>query len=263
MNRRHFLQAGLGLSSAVFLDALPTRLFSAAAERDAKKPTAYKPGDTISPDAFVVDRALNRKTIWSLCHDNDEAAVNMLYIFGGGALGRDDKLGGLWCGDSFEDLQIMRFVKDKYEFSGLQIIPVACAPVYSSQYYGLDERVFLDQPDDSDKFQRAARRFIESTEKLVEAGFIPVSPYYDLRLRLLFNTDEELKPGAGYGEIYAWQSKFRADDETQKYGVPTLWLLDSKGVILEKPFHGNVYHSDPFEINYTVVDVDRALQKYL
>ncbi len=265
MNRRNFIKTSIGAGATLALTPLqgfPQQQTKPAL--DPKRPRAYQKGAPISTDAFVVDQQLKRRTLMSICEEHsNEATLNMLYIFGGGALDRDDKLGGLWCGDSFEDLQIMRFVHSKYEASGLKIIPVACAPVYSSKYYGLEDRVFLDEPHDSIKFEEAATKFVESTVKLVDSGFIPVKSYFDLRLRLLFNSREDLKPGDGYGEIFEWQGKFRAEEETQKYGVPTIWLLDPEGRILEGPFRGNIYHSDPYEINYTVLDIDKTLQKYL
>ncbi len=229
----------------------------------ADKTHAYKAGDRISGEAFVVDSELHRQTLMHLIEENAAAVVNVLYVFGGGALEKEDRLGGIWCPDSFEDLQILRFIHQKYEFAEVQVIPVACAPVYSSHYYGLDERVFLDETDDSEKFQAAARKFVESTNKAFADGYIPIQPFFDLRHRLLFNPSEEWAPGEGYGPVAKWQGKFRADGETQKYGVPTIWLLDSEGSVLEGPFSGNIYHSEPYEINYTITDIDAAIQKYL
>jgi len=261
MDRRHFLKTGIGLGSTLLVGKVPLEAFSWPIETNPDKPKAYTAGEPISPEAFVLNQELEQKTLVAICRERRDAVVNMLYIFGGGALEREDKLGGIWCADSFEDLHVVRFLNEKYKFSGLHIVPVA--PVYSRQYYGLDERVYLDAPDDSEKFKVAARKFIDSTQAAADAGIIPVQPYFDLRLRLLLNREQELMPGEGYGAIYPWQSRFRADDETQKYGVPTVWLLDAAGVVLEGPFHGNVYHSDPYELGYTAVDLDQALQKYL
>ncbi len=262
MKRRDFLKTSAGLSSALLLRPSLEPLFAATGGSDSGEVKAYQPGESISPAAFVLDKEMNQHTVLSLCQENTEAMVNVLYIFGGGAMGKD-KLGSIWCQDSFEDLQILRFIHMKYEDAPVQLIPVACAPVYSTQYYGHEKGIFLNEPDDSEKFKAAVEKFIESTQKSVDDGFIPVQPYLDVRLRLMFNRDEDLKPGAGYGKIYPWQGRFRADDETQKYGVPTIWLLNPDGMVLEKPFHGNYYRSDPWEINYTIVDVDQALQKYI
>ena len=264
MKRRDFVKASIGFSTTLLISRKVSETIAGvlAVNDESNKFSAYKPGETISPDAFVIAQDLNQHLVLSLCR-NSGAVVNMLYIFGGGAIDNKDKLGGIWCSDSFEDLQIVRYINTKYEVEPVKIIPVACAPVYSSQYYGLEKSVFLDEPDSSDKYKDAVQKFIKSTNESVEAGYIPIQPYFDLRLRLLFNRDEDLKPGEGYGEIYPWQGKFRADEETQKYGVPTIWFLNSEGVVLEPPLRGNFYNSDPYEINYTIVDVDKILGKYL
>lgn len=263
MNRRNFLKTGAALGSYTMLSGKPLSLFSAVGDDRASIRKAYRPGEAISAKAFVLDNEMTRHQLLPLCESRDDVLVNVLYIFGGGAMGRENKLGGIWCKDSFEDLQIMRFIHTKYEEMPVQIIPVACAPVYSTRFYGFAARVFLDEPDDSEKFKAAAKAFIDSTQASFEAGFIPVQPYFDVRDRLLLNPREDLKPGAGYGKIFDWQGRFRADDETQKYGVPSIWLLNEKGVVLDGPFHGNYYHSDPYEIKYTLVDIDRAIEKRL
>ncbi|RMF57625.1 MAG: hypothetical protein D6743_18740 [Calditrichaeota bacterium] len=261
MNRRKFLQAGLALGSTAFLNAVPLSTFSTPGG-ERRDGGSYKPGEKISQEAFVSDKQLNHHKIVDLCQADPEAALNLLYIYGGGALSNSERLGGIWCPDSFEDLYVVRFVHLKYP-SEVQIIPVACPPVYSSQYYGLEERVFLDEPADSEKFKKAVQRFIASTEKVVSGRLLPVETYYDFRFRLLFNRREDLLPDKNYGTIYPWQGKFRAEDETQKYGTPTIWLLDRDGVVLTEPFHGNFYHSDPFELSYSAVDVDQAIQQFL
>ncbi len=263
MNRRGFLKVGAALGSYTMLSVRPLTLFSAAGDERTAGRKAYRPGEAISPEAFVLDQKMEHHKLRELCAAGDDVMVNVLYIFGGGAMGRENKLGGIWCKDSFEDLQIMRFIHTKYEEMPVQIIPVACAPVYSTRFYGFEARVFLDEPDDSEKFQAAAKAFIDSTQASFEAGFIPVRPYFDVRNRLMLNARADLRPGAGYGKIYDWQGRFRADDETQKYGVPSIWMLDAKGVVLDGPFHGNYYHSDPYEIKYTLVDIDKAIEKRL
>ena len=114
---------------------------------------------------------------------------------------------------------------------------------------------------DSEAFKEAQEIFIDSTEDVVFDKIIPAETYYDVRLRLLFNRREDLKPGESYGTIHDWQGKFRAPGETQKYGTPTIWLLDADGVILEEAFHGNIYQDQ--ELSYTVLEVDKAIQKHL
>jgi len=263
MNRRDFVKMGAAFGTVSLLRKQVPMGLASPAEPGWPDNITYKVGERIAPEAFVVDAEQRRQAIMDVILGNTTAVVNVLYIFGGGSLANKERLGGIWCPDSFEDLQILRYLQRKYEFAEVQIIPVACAPVYSSEYYGLEKRIFLDEPDDSEEFQAAAAQFIESTKNAVDAGYIPLPPYFDLRFRLLFNPSEKWAPAAGYGEIADWQGRFRAEDETQKYGVPTIWMLDSEGVVLERPFHGNVYHSEPYEINYTVIDIDRAVQKHL
>jgi hypothetical protein len=69
--------------------------------------------------------------------------------------------------------------------------------------------------------------------------------------------------GDGYGSVYDWQGRFRASSDSQKYGTPTIWLLDRNGTVLAKPFYGNLYHERPFEIKYSDIDVDKAIQALL
>lgn len=222
---------------------------------------SYAVGDQISPDIFISDKELNKLKLMEICH-HAEARVNVLYIYGGGAY-KKNRIGGIWCRDSFEDFHVMRYIFQKYDDTEVQIIPVACPPVYASHFYGFDRRVFLDEPDVSPRFKENAKAFVESTESVVQNEFIPVDTYYDFGNRLLFNRRKDLKAGPGYGPVHSWQGKFRSNHEMQKYGTPTIWLLNRKGVILEDPFWGNLYHTDPYLIRYTVVDVDNAIQKNL
>ncbi len=106
--------------------------------------------------------------------------------------------------------------------------------------------------------------FIDSTQAALENGIIPQQPYYDLRLRLMMDSSPARSPTAG--TIFDWQGRFRDPDEKQKYGVPKLWLLDSKGTILTPPFRGNMYHpgaGDSFRISYTFSDVDKTIKQQL
>ena len=263
MKRRTFLQTGLGLSAAVAMGRFPGLAYPAAGvSGEGSGETTYRVGEKISAEAFVIDAELNRVLLADLVQERADASVIVLYIFGGGSIHRQ-KLGGIWCQDSFEDLQIPRYLHLKYQDEAVKLLPIAVAPVYATKSYGLEDRVFLDQQDDSDIFKKSAREFIDSTEQVFYDGFIPEQPYFDLRNRLLFNRRKDLAPGKGYGEVFPWQGKFRAKNEDQKYGVPTVWLLNGDGEILDAPFHGNHYHGDAFEIHYTVVDVDRAIEKHL
>lgn len=262
MRRRSFIKSGVGLSTAIFFNRRPFNATPFTLSHNSGH-SNYQPNDEISKNAFVQSRDLEEHTLVDLCREDPEPKINMLYICGGGANGHRDRLGDIWCPDTFEDLHTLRFVHEKYEASDVRIIPVACPPVYSSHYYGFDRKVFLDESDDSPKFRESVQTFIESTEEVVGRKYLPVQTYYDLRFRLLFNIRQDLRPGDSYGPIYDWQGKFRGANETQKYGTPSIWLLDSRGRVLEKPFWGNVYHSKPFEIRYTVLDLDKAIKRNL
>lgn len=261
MKRRLFLKAGIGLGVTVAAGGIPGDILSGSEKAEGS--SSYETGDQVAKEAFVHDRDLKKHHLVDLCSQIPRVKVNFLYIYGGGANRHRDRLGGLWCPDSFEDLHTLRFIDQKYDDSQVRILPVACAPVYSSQYYSFERRVFLDEPDKSDKFRESARVFVESTEEVIDNDFIPVPTYYDFRHRLLFNRREDLQPGDGYGKVFEWQGKFRGRGDTQKYGTPTVWLLDSNGKVLEEPFWGNYYHSEPFQIGYTIVDLDQAIQRHL
>jgi len=262
MKRRAFLQTGLAMGAGLMSGVLPRAAFPVPFSRDEHGVRSYQPGDIISKDVFVLDSDLQRYPLLDLVRERDSARVIVLYLFGGGSM-RKQKMGGIWCRDSFEDLQIPRYLHLKYNNELVKLLPVAVAPVYSTQYYGLPERVFLDEPDDSELFRESAMEFIDSTEQAAFDGFIPMEPYFDVRNRLLFNRREDLAPGEGYGPVYPWQGKFRAEGERQKYGVPTIWLLNGEGEVLEPPFHGNLYHSDPYDIAYTILDIDAVIMKHL
>jgi len=262
MKRRNFLKTGfaLALASSFLMTEIFLNVYASPAQENSEY-SSYKPGDPISPDAFVLDKDLNPHKLLDLIKDSG-AQVTMLYIYGGGAMNKPDKLGGIWCRDSFEDSYVLRFIHEKYaENSDVKILSVASAPVYSTKSYDLADRVLLDEPDDSEAFKEARQIFIDSTEDVVFEKIIPSETYYDVRLRLLFNRREDLQPGEGYGQIHDWQGKFRAPGETQKYGTPTIWLLDADGVVLEEAFHGNIYQDQ--ELRYTVLEVDKAIQKHL
>ena len=261
MNRRHFLKSGLGLCFAALV--IPMLLVSCGKPQPRKADQySYQVGDQISPEAFVLDSELNRHTILELCKQS-KADVVVLTLYGGGAMENKQRVGGLWCPDSFEDLHILRFINFKYKSDEVSILPVACPPVYSSHLYGKEKGVFMNEPDESPKFKDAVEAFVDSTEAAVTKKFLPVKTYYDFRLRNLFNRRDDLKPGEGYGTAYDWQGRFRASADSQKYGTPTFWLLDKNGTVLAEPFYGNLYHEKPFEIKYSVIDVDQAIQALL
>ena len=264
MNRRDFTKTLLAMSSVL---ATPSGVLAAASQKDSggllPNPGSYQEGDTISPEVFVSDKTQNRHRLLSILENNSPNKINVLFLFGGGAMGHNSP-GGIWCPDSFEDLHILRTLKDAYKNTQVGFVFVACAPVFHSKYLGYSDRLFLDQPDDSLEFKNAVKLFIDSTQAALENGIIPQQPYFDLRLRLMMDSSPGRSPTAG--TIYDWQGKFRDPDEKQKYGVPNIWLLDKKGTILTPPFRGNMYHpkaGDSFQISYTFSDVDHAIKQQL
>ena len=264
MNRRDFTKTLLAMSSVL---ASPSGAIAAVSQKDKDGlPLSYgfyQEGDTISPEVFVSDKTQSRHRLLSILENNSPNTINVLFLFGGGAMGHSSP-GGIWCPDSFEDLHILRTLKDAYKNTQVGFVFVACAPVFHSKYLGYSDRLFLDQPDDSPEFKNAVKLFIDSTQAALENGIIPQQPYFDLRLRLMMDSSPGRSPTAG--TQFEWQGKFRDPDEKQKYGVPNLWLLDNKGTILTPPFRGNMYHpgaGDSFQISYTFSDVDQAIKQQL
>lgn len=190
--------------------------------------------------------------------------INIVYFFGGGAMGSEKSAGGIWCPDSFEDLHILRSLVSSYS-SKVNFIPIGVPAVYHTKPFGFAERALLDYSSDSVAYQNALSAYIDSTQKAFKNGIIPVQPYFDPRFRLLMSTKTQESLLDSYGPIPSWQGAFRAEDETQRYGVPHFWILDASGKILTKPFRGNVYHphGSVVNINYTLNDMVSVIDELL
>jgi hypothetical protein len=224
---------------------------------------AYSEGSVISHEAFVTDKDGSQVSLRDLLAQHPDE-LTVLFIFGGGDLGTGLP-GNLWCPDSFEDTSILRTLVGKYQDQGVHFVAVASAPVYHSQALGQPARVFLDADEASEEFAAARTAFVASTLAAEEDGILPVTPYFDLRLRLMLSRTESLLPGSGFGPVEDWQGAFRAAGETQFYGVPSFWILSAQGEVLAEPLRGNIYHPHGAEvrINYTFADVDAQLQELL
>lgn len=185
--------------------------------------------------------------------------LNVIFIFGGGGMGHERALntGGLWCPDSFEDLHILRSLKAAHG-DELGIFPIAIPPAHHTALLGLKEGVFLNPDTKSSTYLAAVNAFIDSTQGAIQAGTIPAQTLYDLRYNLL-PSDKDL---ALRDNGQAWHGAFRAANESQTYGVPSVWIVAADGRILGEPFRGNVYHphGSTIRINYTLSDVVDALQ---
>lgn len=190
--------------------------------------------------------------------------INVVYIFGGGAMGSEKSAGGIWCPDSFEDLHILRSLVSRYS-TQVNFIPIGVPAVYHTKPFGFAERALLDYSIDSATYQDALSAYIDSTQLAFKNGIIPIQPYFDPRFRLLMSPQTQESLLDSYGAIPSWQGAFRAQDETQRYGVPHFWILDASGKALTKPFRGNVYHphGTAVNINYTLNDMVSVIDELL
>ena len=224
----------------------------------------YEQGSEVSELASLYDQSGQKVNFRALLAESAKP-VNVVFLFGGGAMGFDKarKTGGLWCPDSYEDSHIVRSLAKQYK-GKVGFFPVAIPPVFHSKHMGFSERVFLDQAVKDVDFTKARKSFIESTQAAVERGVIPVQPYYDLDFDLLIS-EKAINERASDDYEQSWHGTFRAADESQRYGVPNIWLVDNEGRVLAQPFRGNVYqpHGGDFEINYTLKDVSEAIKKHL
>jgi len=229
----------------------------------AEGAAALVPGSVIPREVFVTDQQGSQVGLRGLL-EAQPGNINVVFIFGGGDMGAKMP-GRLWCQDSFEDTHILRTLVGKYQGKPVGFVAIASAPVYHSGALGAKNRVFLDAAEGSEDFREARAAFIASTQASKDAGILPIQPYFDLRLRLMLNTNGKVQPGAGYGDRQPWFGAFRAADEPQFYGVPSFWLVADDGTVLAAPFRGNVYHPHGAElrINYTFADVDAQLAKLL
>jgi hypothetical protein len=209
-----------------------------------------------------LDRELKTVNLASQVHESTKI-VYLVILGGAPSRKRADKRGPLWCGDSIDDLGIHRTVYYNYADKGVTFVPVATPPVYSGDRYGYPTDVFLVEPESAKAYQSAVSEFIYKTEKLKTDGTIPFDPvFYDPRFRLLDNANEHEHVPA-YGTVYPWQGRFKWHEDEQRYGTPTIWLLDGDLKVLREPFWGNVYEGVPVQIHYTVRDVVKALDHAL
>lgn len=223
---------------------------------------SYRPGDRVDEEIFFLDAAQRPATLASQV--NEETRVLYLNIFGGAyAQKPPDKRGGLWCSDSVDDFSVQRSIYLNYADKGVTFVPLATPPVYSSERYGYAKDVFLVEPEDSPAYRKAVAEFIEKTEALKADGSVPFDViFYDPRFRLLDNPREHQHVPA-YGKVYPWQGRFKWHEDQQRYGTPTIWLLDRELKVIREPFYGNVYEGVPLEIKYTVRDIVGALEQAL
>jgi hypothetical protein len=229
-----------------------------------EKPFGYQVGEHVSAETTVLDKEMKPVGLVSLIRPETKLVV--LAIIGGAVREVPTQRplrGTLWCEDSFDDLAVQRALVHAFAKEPVQFIAVALPPVFSPARYGYTEGIFLGHPDDSPAFLENTKAFIAATEKEIKTGLLPFSSvYYDPRLRLLLNPKSGDAPAAS-APVPEWQGKFKWHLDPRRYGVPTLWLLDSKGQVLQEPFVGNDYDSDPPQINYSYADVKAAIENQL
>ena len=252
MLRREFIKAG---SATAVIAACGRPAVCAAAEQGC-----YMPGDTVEKDVFFLDTQRRPARLFDAVKPGSKAVV--LVIIGGAYLSTTDKHGGIWCEDTLYEFGNLKAAFNAWKDKGVQFIGVACPPVYSDKY-GWEKGIFLEEPEDSDGYVRAAQQFIERTEALKKDGTIPFDTlYYDLRYRLLWN-QKEYTAKSVYGAVYSWQGKFKWKKDEQRYGTPCIWFLDPKGKVLREPLYGNNYGSVPPRILFTYWELEGAIGESL
>jgi hypothetical protein len=226
----------------------------------AEPAKCYLPGDSVDPETFFLDAAQKRVKLVDAIKAGTKVVV--LVIFGGAYFSTTDKHGGIWCEDSLDEFANLKAASNGSKERGVQFIAVACPPVYSDRY-GFERNVFLDEPDNSPKYQRAARDFIDKTEALRKDRTIPFEiVYYDPRFRLLWNSREH-SARESYGPVYSWQGKLKWHRDEQRYGTPCLWFLDPNGRVLREPLYGNNYSTVPPRILFTYWELQAAIAESL
>ena len=262
MNRREFLKSTAAAAGVLTASPVVTPRSSGAwspsfVRQDRDRP-CYRPGERVEASVSFLDR--DQRLVTLADQVSEYGKVLFLAIFGGAHARKPaDKRGQLWCVDSSDDLSLQRTIYFNYVNEGVTFVPVATPPVYSGSSYGYPADVFLVEEEESPAYQSALAEFIVKTEALKEDGTIPFDPiFYDPRFRLLDNPNEHAHVPA-YGPVHPWQGRFKWHQDHQRYGTPTIWLLDNQLRVIREPFWGNVYEAVPPQINYTVRDVMAAL----
>jgi len=241
-------------------DFLKIAAAAAVAGGAADGRSCYMPGDMVDPETFFLDA--QQKPVKVLEAIRAGTKVLVLVIFGGAYLTTTDKHGGIWCEDSLDEFANLKAARTRYRESGVQFLAIACPPVYSAKY-GYEPWVFLDEPEDSEKYKRAVAQFIEKTETLRKERTIPFETvYYDPRFRLLWNSKEHAATAA-YGDVHSWQGKLKWHKDGQRYGTPCIWFLDAHGKVLREPLYGNNYSETPPRILFTYWELEGAIAECL
>lgn len=224
--------------------------------------SCYHVGEMIAPETFVYNRIGEKKRLLELVRP--ETKVIYLLLFGGASASAVETYGGIWCNDSFNDMPISNYLNLKYRERGVTFIAVACPPVYSEQDYGFPGDTFLALPETSEDWHQAFESFVQTTYDLQNTHVIPFDKiYFDPKFRLMFN-HKKLANGVAFSDsVFAWMGKLKPCSDKQSHSLPTIWLLSPNGKVLHEPFAGNRYGTSTQRINFTVREVEAALENIL
>lgn len=232
--------------------------FSAVLKRQSSK--NYQQGSQINGDVVIANEAKQKISLREILESSPHQ-LNVLYLFGGGAMGLEDAAdtGGIWCPDSYADMRIFSELVEKHG-DNIGFLAIAIPPAFHTQYAGFPERVFFES-DSSKPRLEAEKAFIDSSLSAVDNGTIPIKPYFDLGFNLLIS-DAEKQRRRDMHPIQDWHGAFRAKNESQHYGVPSFWIVDKNGNVVTEPFRGNVHHPDnAISINFGLSDVLSELNR--
>lgn len=231
------------------------------AAQDKPQP-CYQTGDMIDKDIFVCDLTGEKKRLLDL----KSAGAKLIYLllFGGPSMNPASSYGGLWCVDSFNDMAVSNYIHLKYKKQGVEVIAVACPPVYGEEEYGYAAGTFLPQPETAQEWQDEFGRFVQACYDLQGNHVIPFEKiYFDPKFRLAFNHKKHANGRAFSDTVLPWMGKFKPSTDQQSYSLPVIWLLSPEGKVLHEPFVGNRYGVSTQRINYTVREVEAAVQSLL
>ncbi len=224
-----------------------------------KPQPCYRVGDQIAADVFVYEASGEKKRLLDLVKPETKAIY--LLLFGGPSLNPSESAGGLWCGDSFNDMPTSTYMYRKYRNNTeVLFVGVACPPVYDETDYGFPGEIFWAQPDTALAWKQEFARFVQAAYELQGKHVITFDQiYFDPKLRLLFNHKKHAEGMKFSDTILPWMGKFKPSTDTQNYSVPVIWLLSKEGKVLHEPFVGNRFGMSTQRINYTVREVEAAL----
>ncbi len=250
---------GRGLVIDWQLESIEHTLGNSVAASDT--PTCFLPGDSIPPSVTVQDASGEPHSLHDLVSPGDQAVV--LIVMAGAEGGDTRQRGGLWCEDSFNELPVLRHLVLDYKPRGVRFVPVLCPPVYHEEEFAYESGSFLNDSEDSARYTRNRNQFVTRSLALVDRDALPFSRlYFDPRFRLLANPHRGL-PSEHLGAAPDWQGRFKWYEDTQTYGTPTIWTLDSNLRVVGNPFCMNVYESEGRKLRFTVRDIRSRLDRIL